>query len=109
VNAGTIVTIDALDGQGVFAGGIIVPGPQLMLHAVTERAPALKVPPGRIPRVPATANDALATGAIEAVCGAIELMRARLAPRRGGRALLPDRRRGASDRTPPLGSARGRG
>jgi len=78
VNAGTIVTIDALDGQGVFEGGIIVPGPQLMLHAVTERAPALKVPPGEYRAFPATANDALATGAIEAVCGAIELMRARL-------------------------------
>ena len=78
VNAGTIVSIDALDGNGVFEGGIIVPGPHLMLHAITERAPSLKVPPGEYRNFPATTNDALATGAVEAVCGAIELMRARL-------------------------------
>jgi type III pantothenate kinase len=79
VNAGTIVTIDALDGEGVFQGGIVVPGPHLMLRAVTERAPALKVPPGEYRTFPVNTNDALATGAIEAVCGAIELMRGRLA------------------------------
>jgi type III pantothenate kinase len=78
VNAGTIVTIDALDRDGVCHGGIIVPGPDLMLQALAERAPALKVPPGTYRTFPANTNDALATGAIEAVCGAIELMRGRL-------------------------------
>ena len=78
VNAGTIVTIDALDGEGVFQGGIIVPGPDLMLHALGERAPGLKVPAGQYRAFPANTNDALATGTIEAVCGAIELMRGRL-------------------------------
>jgi type III pantothenate kinase len=78
VNAGTTVSIDALDGDGVFHGGIVVPGPNLMLQALGERAPALKVPPGEYRTFPTNINDALATGAIEAVCGAIELMRGRL-------------------------------
>lgn len=78
VNAGTIVTIDALDGNGVFLGGIVVPGPHLMLRAMAERAPALKVPSGTYRPFSTSTPDALATGAIEAVCGAIELTRARL-------------------------------
>ena len=77
VNAGTVVTIDALDGEGVFQGGIIVPGPHLMLQALADRAPALKIAPGDYRTFPANTQDALATGAIEAVCGAIELMRGR--------------------------------
>ncbi|MFO1303352.1 MAG: type III pantothenate kinase [Burkholderiales bacterium] len=78
INAGTIVTIDALDGDGVYVGGIVVPGPHLMLRAMAERAPALKIPPGVYRPFSTTTADAIATGAIEAVCGAIELTRARL-------------------------------
>ena len=78
VNAGTIVTIDALDADGVYEGGIVVPGPHLMLRAMADRAPALKVPPGTYRPFSTTTADAIATGAIEAVCGAIELTRARL-------------------------------
>ena len=78
VNAGTVVTIDALDGDGVFHGGIVVPGLDLMVQALGDRAPALKVPPGDYRTFPTNTNDALATGVIEAVCGAIELMRGRL-------------------------------
>ena len=40
VNAGTVVTIDALDADGVFRGGIILPGLRLMLQAIGERAGA---------------------------------------------------------------------
>jgi type III pantothenate kinase len=78
VNAGTAVTIDALDGDGVFQGGIIVPGPHLMLQSLRDRAPALKIAAGEYRTFPSNTPDALATGAIEAVCGAIELMRGRL-------------------------------
>lgn len=78
VNAGTIVTVDALDGQGVFLGGIVVPGPHLMLQAMAERAPSLKMPPGSYRPFATNTPDGLATGAVEAVCGAIELTRARL-------------------------------
>jgi len=85
VNAGTVVTIDALDADGVFHGGVIVAGPRLMLQAIAERTAALKVPPGEFHEFPTTTPDALASGAVQAVCGAIEQMRTRL--RRDGDAI----------------------
>lgn len=78
VNAGTVVTIDALDADGVFLGGIIVPGPDLMLQSMADRTAALKMAPGRFHEFPTHTADALASGALQAVRGAIELMRARL-------------------------------
>jgi type III pantothenate kinase len=78
VKAGTVVTIDALDADGVFHGGLIVPGPRLMLQAITERTAALREAPGQFHDFPTTTPDALMSGAIQAVCGAIEQMRVRL-------------------------------
>jgi type III pantothenate kinase len=78
VNAGTAVTIDALDGEGVFRGGFILPGMRLMLRALADNTNALKVPPGDYREFPENTADALYSGAIEAVCGAIELMRRRI-------------------------------
>jgi type III pantothenate kinase len=78
VNAGTAVTVDALDSEGVFRGGIILPGLNLMLHALAENAAALRVPPGHYHDFPINTADALASGAMQAVCGAIEQMRRRL-------------------------------
>ena len=49
VNAGTAVTIDALDAGGVFRGGIILPGIQLMLRALSDNTAALKVAPASSP------------------------------------------------------------
>lgn len=78
VNAGTVVTIDALDAAGVFHGGLIVAGPRLMLKAIAEGTATFKDAPGQFAEFPTTTPDALASGAIQAVCGAIELVRARL-------------------------------
>jgi len=78
VNAGTAVTIDALDGEGRFLGGLIVPGLRLMLRALAENTAALKVPPGDFIPFPDNTADALYTGAVHAVTGAIEQVRARL-------------------------------
>jgi len=78
VNAGTVVTVDALDTSGVFLGGLIVPGPRLMLQAIADRTVALKMPPGQFDAFATTTPDALMSGALQAVCGAIELTRARL-------------------------------
>ncbi|MGB6451435.1 MAG: type III pantothenate kinase [Steroidobacteraceae bacterium] len=36
VNAGTTLTIDLIDGKGVHRGGVILPGPQLMVHSLLE-------------------------------------------------------------------------
>ncbi|MCA9273132.1 MAG: type III pantothenate kinase [Phycisphaerales bacterium] len=41
VDAGTALTCDFVDGQGVFHGGAIIPGGQMMLDALPAKAPAL--------------------------------------------------------------------
>ncbi|GIK86931.1 MAG: hypothetical protein BroJett026_24120 [Betaproteobacteria bacterium] len=78
VNAGTAVTVDALDESGLFRGGVILPNMRLMLRALADNTAALKVPPGRHAEFPTNTADALYSGALQAVCGAIELARARL-------------------------------
>ena len=75
VNAGTAVTIDALDADGVFHGGLILPGMRLMLQALAENTSGLKIPAGEFNAFPDNTADALYSGAMQAVCGAIELMR----------------------------------
>jgi type III pantothenate kinase len=79
VNAGTAVTIDALDETGVFRGGMILPGPNMMLQALANNTAALRVPPGHVRDFPINTADALASGVMQAVCGAIEQTRRRLA------------------------------
>lgn len=79
VNAGTAVTIDALDSEGVFRGGMILPGLRLMLRALAENTAGLKLAPGAHREFPTNTADALYSGAVDAVCGAIEKMRTRLA------------------------------
>lgn len=78
VNAGTAVTIDSVDANGVFRGGLILPNMRLMLRSLAENTAALRVAPGRFEEFPTNTSDALYTGALHAVCGAIELARARL-------------------------------
>ncbi len=41
IDAGTAVTVDFVDGEGVFQGGAILPGPRLMLDALSARAALL--------------------------------------------------------------------
>jgi len=79
VNAGTAVTIDALDADGVFRGGVILPGLRLMLQALAEHTAGLKVAPGSYRAFPTNTGDALYSGAVQAITGAIGEMRARLA------------------------------
>lgn len=78
VNVGTAVTLDALDADGVFRGGVILPGLQLMLQALAEKTAGLKVAPGAYQDFPTNTADALYSGAVQAVSGAIEQMRMRL-------------------------------
>ena len=47
VNAGTALTVDALTGDGVFAGGMIVPGADLMCKALADNTDALKLQAGK--------------------------------------------------------------
>ena len=78
VNAGTAVTIDTLDGSGRFRGGVILPGLRLMLRALADNTSALKTAPGQYQDFPVNTADALYSGAVQAICGAIELARRRM-------------------------------
>lgn len=74
VNAGTALTVDALTADGVFAGGLIVPGVELMRSALAENTAGLKRRPGKFSFFPDATGDAIMSGAINASCGAIERM-----------------------------------
>ena len=78
VNAGTAVTIDALDANGVFHGGLILPGMRLMLQALAENTSGLKGPPGAFQAFPDNTADAIYSGSVQAICGAIGEMRRRI-------------------------------
>jgi type III pantothenate kinase len=74
VNAGTTVTVDALDGGGVFLGGMIVAGVDLMRDALARNTAALRPRPGRFAFFPSRTTDAIESGAINALAGAVERM-----------------------------------
>jgi len=74
VNAGTAVTIDALDAEGVFRGGVILPGLALMASALASGTAGLPAAPGAFAVFPDNTADAIASGALLAVCGAIDRM-----------------------------------
>ena len=58
VNAGTALTIDALDALGRFRGGLIVPGPALMRRSLEGGTAGLRLTEGRFEAFPATTPDA---------------------------------------------------
>ena len=72
VNAGTALTVDALTEDGVFVGGVIVPGAELMRKALADNTDALKLQPGEFKFFPNATRDAIMSGAVNATCGAIE-------------------------------------
>lgn len=78
VMAGTATTIDALDGDGNFLGGLILPGQQLMLGALARDTAALPFAAGGHRPWPQCTDDAIVSGAIEAQVGAVERAWARL-------------------------------
>ncbi len=74
VNAGTAITVDALSADGVFLGGLILPGLTLMRDALAEGTAQLPRADGAFAFFPANTADAIASGALNAACGAIERM-----------------------------------
>lgn len=79
VDAGTAVTIDAMDKNGVHLGGQIIPGLALMgsaLRADTSDIPAArrtrKVPGPGIAVFASNTDGAVQSGAVNAICGAID-------------------------------------
>lgn len=74
VNAGTALTVDALTEEGLFLGGIIAPGIELMRRALDEHTAGLKLRPGEVRFFPSNTGDAIMSGAVHAAAGAIERM-----------------------------------
>ena len=78
VNAGTAITIDVLDEKGCFLGGSIMPGLRLMHASLSDNTARLKIGEGISKNFPNNTQDAIATGNINAVTGAIGIMLKRL-------------------------------
>ncbi len=84
VDAGTAVTIDALTGTGAFLGGLILPGIDLIGRALATGTAGLAQASGRFEAFPTNTANAIYSGALQALLGAIERMRRALAEREGG-------------------------
>jgi type III pantothenate kinase len=84
VMVGTAVTVDSLDAQGRFLGGLILPGFGLMLRALEQGTAGLRVPTGDVVDFPTNTSDALMSGGAHALAGAIERIHRRLVQRCGG-------------------------
>ena len=76
VMAGTATTIDALDAQGRFRGGLILPGLALMRSALAQNTAGLPHAKGRYRALATSTDDAIVSGALHATLGAIERVRA---------------------------------
>jgi type III pantothenate kinase len=74
VNAGTAVTVDALSAQGVFLGGLILPGLELMARSLASGTADLPLQPGRFQPFPVNSVDAIRSGALQAIAGAVDRM-----------------------------------
>jgi type III pantothenate kinase len=88
VMVGTAVTVDALDADGHFLGGLILPGFGMMLRALELGTAGLKVPTGDVVDFPTNTSDALMSGGSSAIAGAIERQHRKLVQRTGAEPLL---------------------
>jgi len=74
VMVGTAVTVEAIDADGHFLGGIILPGHGIMLRALESGTAGLHVPTGDVVEFPTNTSDALTSGGTFAIAGACERM-----------------------------------
>lgn len=74
VMVGTATTIDVLDAQGVFRGGLILPGLELMRRSLVRHTAGLPEAQGAYRDIPANTADAIESGTLHATLGAIERM-----------------------------------
>lgn len=73
-SAGTALTIDALSSAGEFLGGVIAPGLTMMQSALVSNTAALEHGSGQLQDFPAATADAMFTGALLAMAGAVLAM-----------------------------------
>jgi len=83
VSVGTAMTVDALSAAGVFLGGVIVPGVSLMRQALQQGTARVADVAGHWQAFPRSTADAVESGIVAALCGAIHQQHARLAEAAG--------------------------
>ncbi|MBZ0068595.1 MAG: type III pantothenate kinase [Thiobacillus sp.] len=83
VSAGTAMTVDALSAEGVFLGGLIVPGFALMQASLREGTAGIADGAGTWQAFPRCTADAVQSGLVAALCGAIQQQHARLSEMAG--------------------------
>lgn len=88
VCAGTATTIDLLDADGYFRGGLILPGFDLMRAALAGNTAQLPLADGDFRPLPTCTADAIVSGCLQAQLGAIERTFAQIAGEPGARCLL---------------------
>ncbi|MCY7306755.1 MAG: type III pantothenate kinase [Rhodoferax sp.] len=71
---GTAVTVEAIDGNGRYLGGLILPGHGIMLRALESGTAGLHVPTGEVRDFPTNTSDALTSGGTFAIAGAMDRM-----------------------------------
>jgi type III pantothenate kinase len=74
VCAGTATTVDVLDVEGNFQGGLILPGVALMCRALAAGTAQLPLAEGRFAGLPRNTMDAIVSGCLHAQAGAVERM-----------------------------------
>ncbi|HRP75643.1 MAG TPA: type III pantothenate kinase [Rhodocyclaceae bacterium] len=72
VNAGTATTVDLLDAEGCFQGGLILPGEALMRQSLYRNTAQLPLAEGHFRIAPRNTADAIVSGCLTAQVGAIE-------------------------------------
>jgi type III pantothenate kinase len=76
--AGTATTVDALDAEGRFLGGYILPGVQLMLTSLARNTAALPLASGNAAHWPRNTDDAIHNAAVDAQAALIERVHGQL-------------------------------
>lgn len=79
VSLGTAMTVDALSADGVFLGGLIIPGRSLMQQALRQGTAQVAAVGGAWQAFPQTTADAVQSGIIAAMGGAIQMQYVRFA------------------------------
>lgn len=74
VTAGTATTADVLSADGLFCGGVILPGLDLMRRSLARDTARLPLADGHFEATPRRTVDAIFTGCLHAQAGAVERM-----------------------------------
>lgn len=88
VMSGTATTVDVLAADGVFRGGLILPGLALMRDSLALGTADLPATAGDFRPLPRNTFDAMASGCLNATLGAIERMFRAVADQSGALCLL---------------------